>query len=179
MTLTTGFCECGCGQRTTISSYTHRRHGYVKGQPRRFVRGHYNRDLGPQYLVNFTTGCWEWQRSLNHEGYGWLGVGSTAEGNRGAALAHRVFYERAKGPIPDGLPLDHLCSNRACVNPDHLEPVTPAENVRRSKAAKLSEADVAEIRRLAALGWTQVRIGERFGVWHTQVGRIIAGKAWA
>lgn len=47
---------------------------------------------------------------------------------------HRVAYRLAKGPIPDGLHLDHLCRNPPCCNPDHLEPVTPAENNRRARA---------------------------------------------
>lgn len=49
-------------------------------------------------------------------------------------LAHRWHYEQVHGPIPDGLDLDHLCSNRACHADDHLEPVTPAENTRRTIA---------------------------------------------
>lgn len=66
-------------------------------------------------------GCWEWTGFRNEMGYGHLG-------NR---RAHRVVYELLKGPIPIGLVLDHLCRNPSCVRPDHLEPVTKAENNRR------------------------------------------------
>jgi len=70
-------------------------------------------------------GCWEWTAGRNPDGYGHFRVGNTQR------KAHRVVYELMIGPIPDGLDLDHLCRNRACVRPDHLEPVTRGENQRR------------------------------------------------
>ena len=71
------------------------------------------------------TTCWIWQASL-HRGYGQFAVSS-----RQIVIAHRFAYEELVGPIPDGLHLDHLCRQPKCVNPWHLEPVTPLVNVRR------------------------------------------------
>ena len=53
-------------------------------------------------------------------------------------MAHRVSYEMAKGSIPPGLQLDHLCRTTLCVNPAHLEPVTPKENIRRGSTAEVA-----------------------------------------
>lgn len=75
-------------------------------------------------------GCWLWKGATNGDGrYGMVG-------GRGKGLeqAHRVAYEMAHGAIPDGLVIDHLCRTTLCVNPDHLEPVTQAENIMRGVA---------------------------------------------
>jgi len=76
--------------------------------------------------------CIVYVGGLNPHGYGSVVVGSRADGSRRKAQVHRVVYEALVGPIPEGLELDHVCSRRNCVSPQHLEPVTRAENVRRS-----------------------------------------------
>lgn len=73
--------------------------------------------------------CWNWTGCLDKDGYGQFKV----EGS--VRRAHRVAYSVANGPIPDGLVIDHLCRNRACVNADHLEPVTNLENIKRGDGA--------------------------------------------
>lgn len=71
--------------------------------------------------------CWPWLGSQNDKGYG----SACIQGRCGRA--HRLIYEFLVGPVPQGLELDHLCRNRLCVNPAHMEPVTHRENVRRAK----------------------------------------------
>ena len=99
----------------------------MKGCPYRYLPNHHKRTSPNEYLVDPATGCWVWQRYVDKSGYGEIHV----PGYIGNRRAHRIIYERHKGKIPDGLDLDHLCRNRRCVNPDHLEPVTRRENLAR------------------------------------------------
>lgn len=75
--------------------------------------------------VQYTSTCWPWLSRIRRDGYGsfWL--------HGRVAVAHRTSFELLAGVIPCGLVLDHLCRNRRCVNPAHLEPVTIQENIRR------------------------------------------------
>lgn len=89
-----------------------------------------NPNLGP---------CWIFGGCLNRTGYGQV----TVSFEEGRALVHRVVYQRLVGTIPEGLHLDHLCRTPACCRPEHLEPVTPAENNRRGVGAAVQRARFA------------------------------------
>ncbi len=88
--------------------------------------------------------CWLWRGRVAPNGYGTIGK----------EYAHRVSYERARGPIPPGMELDHLCRVRGCVNPNHLEVVTKSENAKRGLTGRhpkfatrrLTETQIREIR---------------------------------
>lgn len=76
-------------------------------------------------------GCWEWKGRKDSNGYGRMQM--RVGGRRVYPLAHRVVYEMVVGEIPGYLEIDHLCRNTSCVRPDHLEPVSHAENMRRTR----------------------------------------------
>jgi len=117
-------CECGCGG--SVSSPD------SKGRIIRFRCGH-NRGRSSPVEIRFWAkvakglqdGCWVWQGAPDIGGYGRLQKGGSQ------VLAHRFAYELLVGPIPDGLTIDHLCRNRACVNPTHLEAVDMRTNLLR------------------------------------------------
>lgn len=93
-----------------------------------------------RYIVDENTGCWNWQLYLDENGYP----------KDRSKYAYKVIYERLYGAVPKGLELDHLCKNRKCVNPNHLELVTHLENIRRGKHCKLSLNDAIKVRNLFA-----------------------------
>jgi hypothetical protein len=138
-----------------------------------------------RYLVDPISGCWIWTGARSEQAYGYL----TIDGKE--VKAHRYSYELHKGPIPDGLDVLHSCDNPPCVNPDHLFLGTGLENLADASAkgrmargerhylAKLTEAQVRQVRELYAAGVTQKDLAVRFGTSRGNVGYIVRRERWA
>lgn len=153
-------CGCGCGQMTASQ----------------FVRNHNKRIPLDSYVVSdegFEKPCWLWPGGLTSDGYARI----ARDGVR--HLAHRFFYEREYGPIADGMEIDHLCSVRNCVNPAHLQEVTPTENKRR--AASFARNRGVALGMLVAritTGLTVDDIAEMFGSTYAGASNVLYGQAW-
>lgn len=170
-----GSCQCGCGQPTKTAQRNDPRYGHIAGQPVWFRRGHARRvPFHLAYEIDPATQCWNWLKSVDRNGYG------QQFDNGILHAAHRYSYEEAKGLIPKGMDLDHLCRNPRCVNPDHLEPVSNAENTRRGRTPKLSMEKAGEIRRLYERGGvTQVQLAAQFSVAQSIISKVILRQLWA
>lgn len=125
--------------------------------------------------MGYETPCHIWQGYTNKEGYGWSYLPIAGK----TVKVHKWLYEKSKGKVPAGLHLDHLCRIRCCINSDHLEPVTPKENVLRGSIPKLSPAQILEIRRRSAMGESIRKLAPVFGVGKSEIQRIAAGERWA
>lgn len=166
-----GLCHCGCGGLAPITPYNNISRGWVRGQPLRYINGHARNKSPVDYIVD-ENGCWVWQKSLAR-GYGKLRVdGKTVS-------AHRYFYEKFIGPIPVGMTIDHVCKNKKCCNPKHLEVVTQAENNRRRSSTKLNIVTATWIRHIHDVtGFTHQKIADIVVVERRQVSRILHNDIW-
>lgn len=124
-------CICACGNLTSV------RGGKLRNGRSTRCRRHSPKDIEKLTdeervlrRTKVTDSCWLWVGATNGEGYGCITI------HNESLMTHRVMYEALVGPIPDGLFIDHLCRVHNCVNPEHLEPVTHGENVRRGYEAR-------------------------------------------
>lgn len=177
----TGLCQCGCGGIPPIAKYSEKKTGIKKGEFRRYIAGHCcwgvvrSYDLLSSYTIEdrgHATPCWIWSHHIGPGGYGlaW----STRRKKRGPA--HRVMWEHFNGPFPEGLHADHLCRVRCCVNPAHIEPVTPIENARRGLNTRIQEPDRLIIRQLLRGGGNVDEIAAMYGLHRNSVYRIARQK---
>jgi hypothetical protein len=176
-TIPVGFCQCGCGGKTAIATQDRPDVGHVKGQPKRFLRGHNAKVGRALYWLEedrgYKTPCWIWQGACISGGY--AEVWDTPSGR--PVTLHRKMYQERFGPVPKGLVIDHLCRNRNCVNPDHLEAVTSAVNSQRGAAAKLTVEKVREIHALAG-SLSRSELARRYGVSFNTIDSILKNEMW-
>lgn len=104
--------------------------------------------------------CWEYGGNIVN-GYGQVWCDSRADDSRRPDYCHRVTYQAFVGPIPDGLHIDHLCRNRACCNPWHLEPVTRKENILRGEGRAAKNARKTHCKRGHELSGDNLVLVER------------------
>ena len=125
------------------------------------------------YFIS-ANGCWYWD-GTRRGGYGlkWCPI------EKRMIQASRYMYEKHVGPIPTGMHLDHLCKNRICVNPAHLEPVSNQENAQRGKLAKLDATKVKEIRELfTSKQFNQTQLAIKYNVSQGTIWQIVRGNYW-
>ncbi len=135
--MTPGLCECGCGETTKIAPRSDPQKKWIRGQPLRFAgRGHNaivtnhpyrqitDRDYTPEDR-GYETECWIWNHRVSlRSGHGLIMVGKRR------MPIHCAAWIQFVGPIPLGHHLHHLCEQPACVNPSHLQPMTPGDHAR-------------------------------------------------
>lgn len=119
--------------------------------------------------------CWDWLGGISSSGYANYRI---PDGGKQVG-AHRLVYETLVGYIPSGLALDHLCRNKTCTNPKHLEPVTNAVNLRRGKTAKLTAEDIRRIKSYISVGYDNRALAIIFKVSRDTISNIRNNRTWS
>ncbi len=169
-----GLCHCECGESAPIAKGTTRELGIVRGEPLRYINGHHNM-LPETYTAEdrgYDTPCWIWRNEAS-SGYGYIGR------NGRFIYAHRYFYEREHGHIPEGCQLHHKCEIRNCVRLSHLEPLSMVDHQRLHTGTRLTMAKAREARRLVLVcGMQRKEVAELFGVSSDVIEIAVNGKTW-
>lgn len=204
-TIPYGYCQCGCGGKTRISSQNNAPRGLVKGQPVKFIHGHWARvqPLDVDDEARFwskaerrgSDDCWEWQAWRNAQGYGyfWDRI------DKRMAPAHRWIFQFVndiklpRSPGASGLVVCHKCDNPPCVNPAHLFLGTQDENMadmrakgrqpdnrgERNPNTRLTPDDIRAIRASHHGKYGDgMRIAREWGLSSAQVSKIVKGQCW-
>lgn len=191
-----GYCRCGCGGKTTISTNTNPRYGWIRGEPRFYINHHAKRPPMDRFMekVEKTGSCWIWKGAKGPNGeYGHFAY------NGETRRAHVVSYLLFKGEFGSNSEICHACDNKQCVNPDHLFAGTRSDNqkdmgnkglhpwqrrpelVKRgedNRSSKLKQSDVLTIVQRHKAGETQESIAKDYPVDREAIGKIVRGERW-
>ena len=176
-------CDAVVARRKLCGKHRMRMRRYGSPEPRKTEPGvALDELLGWMGSRDRDAGCWEWPYSITPHGYGQVRYNGTLW------KTHRLVA-LLDGRDPQGMYACHRCDNRKCVNPAHIFLGTNQDNMadmvakgrspRGETKSKLSEADVFTVRRMIANGVRQQRIAEHFGVSHSTIHDINAGRTWA
>lgn len=123
------------------------------------------------YWVDPETNCWIGKTELLNNGYHRICIYKKER-----VMLHRLMYEKYKGKIPFMMEVDHLCKNKRCCNPAHLELVTRIENTLRSNLTKLSQKEIKDIELAVNNGKSQTEVARIFNINQCHVSRIVNGE---
>lgn len=153
------YCRCGCGELTTISPSTDRRHGYVAGLPRTFIKGH--RITKPETWIEedrgYATPCWIWLGAMSKD-YGWS--------SKRRMNAHRAQWIDQRGPIPEGMHIHHLCGVSTCVRISHMTLETRSEHRRLTPQARRPRKKItdSQAKEIAESSESLGQIAKQYGI---------------